>query len=646
MSGPPPKFSQATTIADGLGPAPIAVPAVFVPFKRAPTDAISRQLNIYPLVQTFTSSNSGQVVRFDLPAGYLLSTSAQGLELDFRLQITRVGTDTLSPISFPAERCGHLFNTARTFINNELIEETLELGFLTNTYGQATESDIDRSCMEQNIHAGYLSPNVSAYQNQPDGAFTSAPGYNNFLAKYAGTIAQSTTTVTGTTTTFTTAGTAGSGTQLPIPGITVGNELFVVASAAGADVGLSTGAINIITDDTHLNVTTSQTITGAARWGVRGDGYPVKRSGNYPLSLQQAIWATGKHVRLPLALPGQFWNQKKGLIPLHRLPKVRFELTLKPAQFVLWAPNIACNGSTGTRVATSGAPLGDYMITDMQIQAMYCQSPALAAIYDEGTWLCTILGFNYVTQIVAPGTSIQALPISMPYKSSRYIIGVFANPAQFQGVVGYTTSTGSSANSGVNQAAIVASTGAIAPNSNYVLSSTSATGLQSQYVDSQRWSSFYGLGGAYGGSGFGPDNSAPPLVGNDLGMSGPATVQFQINSESIFQTPLMRNTEFWRELTKVWPVRGSTFFNVSNFPGIRYICAINLQTPELADKFVCGQKMAAGQQLGFLNISFNTTDRYGNAAAGPIVGCSFCGWICHDRLIKTQRETGLTACDY
>jgi len=496
---------------------------------------------------------------------------------------------------------------------------------------------------------------VSNLQNQPDGLAIANPA----AVANPGSVTMTSSVVTRSAATLpSTSGgfldtTNASGMPIALPYVgglfnlgmsPSGTNASIVYGVSGSitAIGTSTTAATITVSIPSGLVTTS-TNAATCSYSFGGDGYPIRKPAANPLqtqltSLSPNVSGGGRYFRIPLAIPSQFFNQPRGLIPLHRLPKVRLEVTFNPAPYVLWSPNISNNYNSSATPVPFDTPalLSDYQLSNLRISAMYVQSPALAGVYDDGAWQYSYLGFSYQT-VAVTGTS-NLLSISMPFKSTRYIIGVFANPSQFSGLQGAVepvdATTGATyhntTSGGLRCAQAYAGT---------------ATG-QNCTSDFTRWSNFYGLGGCYGGRGFGPDCSNPPLMGSDSQVCIPSAVNFTQNSEQLYQSDLAYRDQFWRELTKVWPkVKGSTFFNVTNFPGIRYVCAINLQTPELSDKFICGNKNTIGQSLGYLKFNTNTTDPQGGSSVVQS-GCNFICWIAYDRVLRVEAGSGLCTVDY
>src|SRR6188768_1092143 len=130
MSGPPSSFAEAPSMNAPAGSSDIGVPTVLAPYKRMGTDVVSRKLDIFPYPNgSVNSSNASQILRFDFPPSVMLDCTSQGLEFSFTLNVTGAGatsaTDWKRICAMPGECLGHLINTIRVYINNEMVEETL-----------------------------------------------------------------------------------------------------------------------------------------------------------------------------------------------------------------------------------------------------------------------------------------------------------------------------------------------------------------------------------------------------------------------------------------------------------------------------------------------------------------------------------------
>lgn len=392
--------------------------------------------------------------------------------------------------------------------------------------------------------------------------------------------------------------------------------------------------------------------TGVARFGqmrLTGLGYNIPQSiHGDPIWLQKSMWQNGVTVQMPIALPGTFFNQRQGLIPLTRLPKVRVELTFNPKSYVLWSPNCpAVQNAVSTQstdVATTSAcnsanfNVWDYELSDIRVNAMYAQSPSLVVAYDANTWSYSYLNYGYFTAPAVSTTSLL-MPISMPYKSSRFLIGVFVNPGQYVGLIatsGSALPTRQSDTAGVQLGKF--------PNN--------PNDLGCPEADATRWSNWYGLGGCYGGPRY-VDNASGNLAqcykGNFVNGVIASAFNFQQNNEWIYQQDLTKPVEYWRELTKIIPaVRSSTFFRTVEAQTTRQLYSVCLEAPELADQFVCGNRAMNGQSLGYVKVNLGTSPyrKDGGAPIGPIAGCLFQAWVCYDRVIKVIQGSGLTTSDY
>jgi hypothetical protein len=642
----------------------MAVPAMLLPFKRSGTDIVERQLDIFPYPNAnVTSQNASQILRFDFPPSVMLDMTNQGLELSFNLIITRnssLNADVFSRIqAIPGECMGHLINTIRVYINNEMVEETLNFGQLSSIMQQISENVVDKSCFEQNVRGRYVCQATNEYEIRNDGQMLLGGG--NFQVGNVAASNSNTSTITFESSALVTLQGATPTADQAGLWLTV-NQPFT----ATATPTYSVSEAEILTFASSTTVTLGGSLVGgstasAMTTGTRPCSFSISALGyNIPQTTRgMPIWVfkaalrgNGLYYRIPLAIPGQFFNQRQGLIPLHRLPKVRMEITFNPSTYVLFSPTSATLSNTAANFL-----LQDYQISDIRISAMYAQSPSLVSMYDAGNWNYSFLGYSYYTAPVSSNSNL--IPISMPFKSSRYLICVFANPAQYTGMV--TTNGSSTAPGAYRNGTTLAATAF--PN----------TGAVNAYADSTRWSNWYGLGGAYGGPEY-VDNSsnsfriqassavggaetpgAPGMIqgGND-NLCRPSMVNFQQNNEWIYQQDLTKRDQLWRELTKVVPaVKRSTFFNVNNFPGIRFVLAINLQTPELSDQFICGNRAAQGQSLGYLRFytesagGSNASQQYtGATSTSPIAACLLQAWICYDRVVKVQERSGLTVVDY
>lgn len=648
MSGPPATYSEAPSMAGPAATSDTALPVVMAPYKRAGTDVVSRQLDIFPYPNgTVNSSNASQILRFDLPPSVMLDTISQGLEFNFKLQIianSSLASDTFKRIqAMPGECLGHLINTIRTYINNEMVEETLNFGQLSSMMQQITENVVDQSCFEQNVKGRYMSMSTFPYEIRGDGQMLIG------AAQYVvGNVAVS----TGSTTVTFTSNPLQTTQSLFDPNIAANSGLFLtlfdpLAAAESTPTIPLTGTTEmteIATFNTSSQTATVQTSVlndKQARYIINGNGYNIPQSFRnqaFSLYAQKDALQKGVKFRIPLAMAGQMFNQRQGLFPLHRLPKVRIEITFNPASLVLWSPTSQSAVNTPSNFAAQ-----DYQLSEMRITAMYCQSPSLVALYDSGNWEYSFLGYNFYTVPVVAGSSFL-LPISTPFKSSRYLIGVFSNQAQYNGILP-TADSGDRGlpllNGQIVQAFPVAS-----GQPGYVANQIIAS------ADPTRWSNWYGFGGCYGGASYVDNTSEATLVQNGSGLPAsagcyqgrdptvyPTQINYQQNNEWIFQQDLQGRDQFWRELTKVLPaVKRSTFFNVTNYPGIRFVLAINLQTPELSDQFMCGNRAAQGQSLAYLKLNLNNPSM--------VAGCTFQSWIVYDRVVKVQEKSGLTIVDY
>lgn len=643
------------------GSSDIGVPTVLAPYKRMGTDVVSRKLDIFPYPNSsVNSTNASQVLRFDFPPSVMLDCTNQGLELNFTLAITAnssLSASTFSRIqAFPGECLGHLINTIRVYINNEMVEETLNFGQLSSMLQQATENIVDSSCFEQNVKGRYTAMETYPYEIRNDGMV--------LLGSSQYQIGWCATQNSGTTVSFNSSVGTGSGSSVfpPYNGLTSGaadnSGLWLTLQAPYAEDDskvydyrdtYATTELLTIPNTYQCTVGTAVLIGKECLYTINGNGYNIPQSfRNSSMSLYQQKTALRNGVKftIPLAVGGQFFNQRLGLIPLHRLPKVRMEITFNPAAYVLFAPTSQSSVNT---LANFNAQ--DYLLSNMRISAMYCQSPTLVSLYDAGNWEYSYLGFSYFT---APMS--QLMPISMPFKSSRYIIGVFAGAGQYTGISSGTWTPNTTLGGGTGLPLL---DGQIVTGSWPRVGSSEIIGP----ADSTRWSNWYGLGGCYGGSAY-IDNTSEPLphylgtgitglvctpVGSYQGRdpdSQISALNFQQNNEWIFQQDLTGRDQFWRELTKVLPsVKRSSFFNVTNYPGVRFILAINLQTPELSDQYICGNRAAQGQSLGYLKVTTGPTNN-STATGTPVTGCLFQSWIVYDRVVKVQERSGLTVVDY
>lgn len=467
----------------------------------------------------------------------------------------------------------------------------------------------------------------------------------------------------------------------------VGPRIFILGQVSG------------FTDATHVTITgqpgalflgttANFPITLGSQWQWQwadylGLGYQLPRRGDeVPVDLIQQLAGTtaskGRDFSIDLAIFGELLYGD-GLIPLNRLPRPRLDIVFNTAASVLYIPN------TQSIVAANYVPqLGDYSITNLRINAMFAQSPSLVQAYNMGDWLPTFTGIDFFSVPVQAGQT-QSIPIPMTYKSAKYILGFFCNPAQFTGANGIGTDKTYNAAGGTTPSATPYVVGPAADRwwtgvttlnppqfspglldggaQNWAAAVANLLFPQSDYT---RTENFYGLGGSYGGcnniegyvdgvvdlraaSGAVPYVVAGgsnwylqpqctfPLIGNDKTVGSISNLFFNMNSENIYQQPLSDPNEFMDELLKVFPgMKDATWLNKSNFPGIRFVLCINLQTPEM-QKFISGARSAIGQQMAFLNFNINN--------AVPISGCSFQGWIAYDRTIRVEAG-GRTSSDW
>jgi hypothetical protein len=331
-------------------------------------------------------------------------------------------------------------------------------------------------------------------------------------------------------------------------------------------------------------------------------------------------------VRIPIAPKGSFFSPPQGLIPLFRLPNVRIEFTFNPKQYVLVARGPVASG-VGPNADTA---LPDYSITNMRISCMYAQSIAMAKVYSEPEWLQSFMGYYFYT--VPLQSTNNLLPVVTAFKSSRYLVGVLANPAQFTG--------------DQPSALIVAGTAATFIGGNPVYNAGQTTVLS----DKNRFTSFYGMGGAGEGANVLVNNSAAgPIYGRDAYWI-PNALNFQQNNEWIYQQDLTTRGQFFEEIMKVFPeVQHSVFFNTWNYPGIRGVIVINLQAPALKEQFICGNRAAEGQATSFikLNLTRNLRDNLVTAAAPStyLNTVQLMLWICFDKTLRVNMDTGLATVD-
>lgn len=350
--------------------------------------------------------------------------------------------------------------------------------------------------------------------------------------------------------------------------------------------------------------------------------------------------APGPAFRIPLTLKGSIIGPGAGIIPNFRTTKFRIELTFNPSSLVLYARSpVADNGAA--------VALDDYKITNLSITAMYAQSPSLAGAYSGNDWVHSHVQWSYYQAPLKVQLSPPAelsIPINVPWKSTRYILGVIANPSQFSGglAVPFTPTD--------EKYWTNAQTG------NVTLSSGSVVGTN----DDTRWNYFYGLGGYFGGAQHGPFNTEyteaaldPPVRSRWFGQDAsyiPTTINFYQNGEWIYPVDLQSRADFMTEIEKVFPsVRTSAFFSVTNFPGIRGVIVINLQTPTIAQEFVCGNRSDNKMPIGRLKLalgpnfgpnSMNPTVTTSNAAVSLLAGSQFVSWVCHDSTTTINFESG------
>lgn len=344
---------------------------------------------------------------------------------------------------------------------------------------------------------------------------------------------------------------------------------------------------------------------------------------------------SGITFRIPIAPKGSFFAPPQGLIPLFRLPNVRIELTFNPKQYVLIAKGPTTKTAGG---AAADSALQDYSISNMRISCMYAQSISLAKVYSEPEWLQSFWGYYFYT-VNLQGTN-NLLPIVTAFKSSRYIIGVLANPAQFTG----------------DQAAVVGTTNTIiGGNTQYNTGQT--TGILS---DRNRFTYFYGCGGYGQGSAILACNTTndglttgttDSIFGRDAYVV-PSALNFQQNNEWIYQQDLTTRTQFFEEILKVFPeVQHSCYFNTLNFPGIRGVIVINLQSPALKDQFICGNRAAEGQATSFVKLNFQRNPRDFVASGAVSLAGTYLQsvqlmcWICFDKTLRVNMESGLATVD-
>lgn len=177
--------SPASVSMGGEGGPPGGAPIVHVPEKVAPfervfTDVVERTVDIFPNPNsTINSSNSGQIVRFDMPTNNFLDMTSTGkpLELELNLKTGQAG-------DIPGNLLGHLIQNIRVFINNEQTQETLNEGQLNSMY-QNTVSDQSRRNGVAWALAGGLPDPMAPTSLNSDATFLN----NNALGHTAGALA-------------------------------------------------------------------------------------------------------------------------------------------------------------------------------------------------------------------------------------------------------------------------------------------------------------------------------------------------------------------------------------------------------------------------------------------------------------------------
>ncbi len=116
------------------------------------TDIVARTLTLNPYPNpNVTSSNASQTMTFTVPQANFLDISSRPLTLEFTLKIPSCSGDRPGPF------LGHLFQTIRVFINNCLVSEVLNAGFMNSLYQHATKSLNRQTSVEADIQGnGFL----------------------------------------------------------------------------------------------------------------------------------------------------------------------------------------------------------------------------------------------------------------------------------------------------------------------------------------------------------------------------------------------------------------------------------------------------------------------------------------------------------
>lgn len=356
-------------------PGVVHVPEKVAPFERVFTDVVERQVDVFPNPQsTISSSNAGQICRFDMPTANFLDMTATGkpLELEFNMVTTQLG-------DLVGNLCGFLIQNIRVFINNEQVLETLNHGQLNSLWQNATSDKSKRDSVGWALMGGLPDP-VNSQSLNSDGSW--------FNAGLWGTINNAANPAV----------------------LTNGRPPFTSAINAG-DVVIGKYSYN------------SSSTLGATGLGV----YNIPGAPGMTAWTRATVLNTANTIyfKVPLDIPGGLLGMKKGLIPLFLIPRMRIELTFNPAIYVLFSqrPNI------GT---AAGKLIGDYNISNLRISLNCIQSLSLQKLYKQGIkWSTSFLGFNNFQTGLQSATSIQTVSISAPFRSLRAVMGYVVNPAQF-----------------------------------------------------------------------------------------------------------------------------------------------------------------------------------------------------------------------
>lgn len=557
----------------------VHVPEKIAPFERIFTDVVERQVDIFPNPQnTINSSNAGQIVSFDMPTNNFLDLTATGKPLELECLIQ---TNQLGDLL--ANNCGFIVQNVTITINNEQINSTIQHGQLNSMWQNATSDKSMRDSINWAMHGG-LPDKVNSQSLNSDGSFLNHLGW-------------------GETTTA-------------IPPATQGAPPFVTTNDQGVLSNFKFVGQNYL-----YNIPEPAGMTGYTR--------------------AQVLKTSGIYVKIPLDIPGGLLGQKKGLIPLFLIPRLKINVSFNPSVYCLFSKRAA-------DVSVAGTAVGDYTMTNLRISLNCIQSLSLQKLYKQGMeWTTSFLGFNYFTSALQRGTAAQMISISAPFRSLRALVGYIANPSQF--VAGVPVDRKVQANQ------LVATSG------NSVCGSTNADAQ----ADDTRWDNFYGLGGCSGGYN-GTLSTALSIGPNAAATVGPCyrgqdssfivnVLNFQVNNEQVYQQDLSTRTQMWDELIKVIPeARRAPYFDESNYPGIHHIIAVNLQSPSLSENFINGNRAADGNALCYLKIGWTANPNVGPLTSQILTtplteaanNIQFICWAIHDRVLKVNIQSGATGVQY